>query len=133
MDKTFKEHCPPHTTMMSEKPSNHILAWMSPRIKRSVQTNIQMPHNRPDIILIAHQEKTGFIKDIAIPRDENIKDKEMENIDKYQPLKIGLERLWEVKRTVIPVVIGLLGAMLDKLTSWLAQIPGHGLPARVCS
>ena len=38
-----------------------------------VQTDIQMPHNRPDIILINHREKTGFIIDIAVPRDENIK------------------------------------------------------------
>ena len=49
----------------------------------------------------------------------------MNKIDKYQPLKIELERLWDVKITVIPVVIGALGAMSDRLTSWLAQIPGH--------
>ena len=90
-----------------------------------VQTDIQMPHNRPDIILIDHQEKTGFIIDIAVPRDENIKDKEMEKIDKYQPLKIELERLWEVRITVIPVVVRALGAMPDTPTSRLAQIPGH--------
>ena len=48
-----------------------------------------MPHNQPDIIIIDHQ-KTGFMIDIAVPRDENIKDKEMENVNKYHPLKIEL-------------------------------------------
>ena len=47
-----------------------------------------MPNNLPGIVLIEHQET-----DIAIPKDENIKDKEMEKIVKYQPLKIELKRL----------------------------------------
>ena len=88
-----------------------------------MQTDIHMPHNRPDIILINHREKTGFIIDIAVPRDENIKDKEMDKIDKYQPLKIELERLWDVKITVIPVVIGALGAMSGSLTCLLYTSP----------
>ena len=46
-------------------------------------------------------------------------------IDKYQPLNLKMERLWEVKITVIPTVIRALGAMRATLTSWLAQIPGH--------
>ena len=45
----------------------------------------------------------------------------MEKIDKYQSLKIDLERLWEVNITVIPVVIGVLGAIPDTLTSWLVH------------
>ena len=75
-------------------------------------------------MLIDYMEKTGFIIDTAVPRDENIRDKELEKIDKYQPLKIELERLWDVKIRVIPVVVGALGAMADRLPSWLAQIPG---------
>ena len=75
-------------------------------------------------MLIGYTEKTGFIIDIAVPRDENIRDKELEKIDKYQPLKIKLERLWDVKIRVIPIVVGALGAIADRLPSWLAQIPG---------
>ena len=90
----------------------------------SIQTDIRMPHNRPDIVLIDYTEKAGFIIDIAVPRDENIRDKELEKIDKYQPLKIELERLWDVKIKVIPIDVGALGAIADRLPSWLAQIPG---------
>ena len=71
-----------------------------------------------------YKEPTGLIIDIAVPRDENIQDKELEKIDKYQSLKIELEQLWKVKIMVIPVVVGALGAIADRLPGWLAQIPG---------
>ena len=89
-----------------------------------IQTDRHMPHNRPDIVLIDYQQQSGFIIDISVPRDENIRDKELEKIDKYQQLKIELEQLWKVKITVIPVVVGALGAIADRLPGWLAQIPG---------
>ena len=83
---------------------------------------MQPLHNRPDIVLINYKEQTGLIIDISVPRDENIQDKELEKIDKYQSLKIELE-LWKVKIMVIPVVVGALGAIADRLPGWLAQIP----------
>ena len=56
---------------------------------------------------------------MAVPRNE-----ELEKVDKYQSLKIELEQLWKVKIMVIPVVIGVLGAIHGRLPGWLAQIPG---------
>ena len=38
-------------------------------------------------------------------------------------MKIELEQLWKVKIMVIPVVVGALGAIADRLPGWLAQIP----------
>ena len=59
-----------------------------------------------------------------MPRDENIQNKELEKIDKYQSLKIELE-LWKIRIMVIPVVVGALGAIVaDRLPGWLAQILG---------
>ena len=81
-----------------------------------IQTDRHMPHNRPDIVLIDYQQQSGLIIDIAVPRDENIRDKELEKIDKYQSLKIELEQLWKVKITVIPIVVGALGAMAERLS-----------------
>ena len=75
-------------------------------------------------MLINYKEQTGLIIDIAVPRDENIQDKELEKIDNYQPLNIELEQQWKVKIMVIPVVVGALGAITDRLPGWLAQIPG---------
>ena len=58
-------------------------------------------------MLINYKEQTGLIIDIAVPRDENIQDKE-------------LEQLWKVKIMVIPVVVGALGEIADRLLGWLA-------------
>ena len=52
------------------------------------------------------------IIDFANPGDQNIAIKEKEKIDKYQDLKIELQKVWNVKVVVIPVVIGALGTML---------------------
>ena len=86
-----------------------------------IQTDKHLLHNRPDIVLINYKD---LIIDISVPRDENIQDKELEKIDKYQSLKIELEQLWKVKIMVITVVVGALGAIADRLPGWLAQIPG---------
>ena len=75
-------------------------------------------------MLINYKKQTGLIIDIAVPRDENIQDKKLEKIDKYQSLEIELEQLWKVKIIMIPVVVGALGAIADSLPGWLAQIPG---------
>ena len=37
---------------------------------------------------------------MAIPGDSRIEEKELENISKYQDLKIEIERLWEKQATV---------------------------------
>ena len=65
-------------------------------------------------MLINYKEQTGVIIDIAVPKDENIQDNELEKFDKYQSLKIELEQLWKVKIMVIPVVVGALGAIADR-------------------
>ena len=41
----------------------------------------------------------------------------MGEADKYQTLKVELERLWEVELVVILVVVRVLGAISDKLPS----------------
>ena len=49
------------------------------------------------------------IIDFAIFGDRNMVIKEQEKIDKYQVLIIELQKVWNVKVVVIPVVIGALG------------------------
>ena len=45
-----------------------------------IQTDKHLLHNRPDIVLINHEEQTGLIIDIAVSRDENIQDKKLEKL-----------------------------------------------------
>ena len=49
------------------------------------------------------------IIDFDISGDRKIVIKEQEKIDKYQVLIIELQKVWNVKVVVIPVVIGDLG------------------------
>ena len=44
--------------------------------------------------------------DKTVAMDKNTSEKELEKTDIYQTLEIKLERLWKVKITTMPVVIG---------------------------
>ena len=55
------------------------------------------------------------IIDFVIPGDQNIDIKEQKKTDKYQNLKIGLQKAWNVKVAIIPVVIGPLRTLLKKI------------------
>ena len=74
--------------------NDHVkILWKFP-----IQTDKHLLHNRPNIVLASYKEHTAPIVDITVPRDENIQNKELEKIDKYQLLKIELEtgksKLW---------------------------------------
>ena len=45
-------------------------------------------------------------KDVAISGDRNVIKKETEKILKYKDLTIEIQRMWNVKTKVIPVIIG---------------------------
>ena len=44
--------------------------------------------------------------DVAIPEDRNVIKKEAKKILKYKDLTIEIQRMWNVKTRVIPVIIG---------------------------
>jgi uncharacterized protein (DUF1499 family) len=44
--------------------------------------------------------------DVAIPGDRNVIQIEAEDILKYKDLTIEIQRMWNVKTKVIPVIIG---------------------------
>ena len=46
---------------------------------------------------------------IAVPADHRIKLKECEKRDKYLNLARELKKLWNMKVTIIPIVIGAFG------------------------
>ncbi len=58
-----------------------------------------------------------MVIDVAIPSDSNIRKKEHEKLEKYQGLKEKLKKMWGVKATLMPVVIGVG-------SEWLQQNPG---------
>ena len=53
--------------------------------------------------------------DFAVPADHRVKLKENEKKDKYLDLAKELKKLWNMKVTVIPIVIGALGTVTKGL------------------
>jgi hypothetical protein len=49
--------------------------------------------------------------DAAIPGDRNVIKKEAEKVLKYKGLTIEIQRMWNVKTRVIPVIIGVTGTI----------------------
>ena len=47
--------------------------------------------------------------DVAISGDRNVIKKEAEKILKYKDLRLEIQRMWNVKTKVIPLIIGRLG------------------------
>jgi hypothetical protein len=54
--------------------------------------------------------------DITFAGDRNVIKKEAEKISKYQYLIIEIQRMWNVKTKVIPVIIGASGTISHSLT-----------------
>ena len=74
-----------------------------------VKTDRVISAQRLDIIVlhVDYKKQCGFFIDVSIPVDINIIEKEKEKILKYQDLRIELQKLWNIRLKVIPVVLGL--------------------------
>jgi RNase P/RNase MRP subunit POP5 len=51
--------------------------------------------------------------------------KEAEKILKYKDLTIKIQRMWYVKTTVIPVIVGTTGTISKAFRKYMSNIPGH--------
>ena len=89
-----------------------------------VNTDREIKANRPDIIIKNKEEKTCLMIDMTVPSERNVTIKEVEKLSKYKDLEIEVSRMWEMKTTTIPVVIGALGLIKKGLEKRLKQIPG---------
>jgi len=58
-------------------------------------------------------------------RETNVIKKEAENILKYKDLTIEIQRMWKVKRKVIPVIIGATGTISKSFRKYISNIPGN--------
>jgi hypothetical protein len=66
--------------------------------------------------------------DVAIPGDRNAIEKGAEKILKYKDLTIEIQRMWNVKARVIPVIIGATRTISKSFRKYVSTIPGnHGV------
>jgi len=80
--------------------------------------------NRSDIIIKNKKEKTCILIDVAIPADRNVVQEEAEKKLKYKSLCIEIQRMWNRKCTIVPVIIGATGIVTRSLKKNLETIPG---------
>jgi len=80
---------------------------------QQVQTDRTIPNNKPDIIIRDNEKGTCMLIDIAISGDRNVVKKEADNILKYKNLTIEIQRMWNVKTKVTPVITGATGTISD--------------------
>ena len=82
---------------------------------QTVHTDREVTINRPDIIIKNKKEKTFTLTDVAILTDRNVVQKEAEKKLKYKSLCIEIQQMWNLKCTVIPVIIGATGIVTRSL------------------
>jgi len=65
-----------------------------------------------------------MLTDVAISGDRNVMKKEAEKILKYEDLTREIQRMWNVKTKVIPVIIGATGTISKSFRKYVSNIPG---------
>ena len=88
----------------------------------AIQTDEEIEHRRPDIVVIDKEKREFKIIDIAVLGDQNIKVKELEKITKYQDRRLQGQKMWDVKSTVTPIVAGVFGTVSEELENHLKTI-----------
>ena len=100
---------------------SHKLLW-----DFNIQTDHLIPARRPDLIIINKRKRICKIVDFAVPADHRINLKESEKKDKYLDLAKELKKLWNMKVTIVPIVIGALGTVTKGLLKGLDDLEVSG-------
>ena len=98
-----------------------------------IKTDHQISGRRPDLIIINNnsnkkkkkkrkKKRTCKIVNFAFQADRRIKLKESEKKDKYLDLTRELKKLWNMKVTIIPIVIGAFGPVSRVLLKELEDL-----------
>ena len=90
-----------------------------------IHTDRNIAVNRPDIVLKNKKDKTCLLIDMTTPLDTNTLFKTTEKLTKYNDLEIEVERMWGLKITTVPVVMGALGTIKRDMESYSNKIPGN--------
>ena len=63
------------------------------------------------MVVVDKKRRTCKIIYFAVPGDRKIEKKEKEKIGKHQDLRRELQKIWNVRVKIIPLVVGSLGAI----------------------
>ena len=62
---------------------------------------------------------------MTVSSDRNLSLKEYEKASKCKDLDIEIQKMWHLKVTIVPVVIGALGMIKKKPEGHIKRIPGN--------
>ena len=88
----------------------------------SIQSDHVIEAQRPDLVVVDKKDRSCEIIDFAVPEDSRIEEKEKNKIEKYQDLGRELQKIWNVKVKIIPLVVGSLGATPKQFGNRLKEI-----------
>ena len=91
-----------------------------------IQTDHLISTRRPDLIRINKIKRICKIVDYAVPADHRIKLKEWEKKDKYLDLASELKKPWNMKATVMPIMIGAFETVIKGLIKGLEDLKIRG-------
>ena len=100
---------------------SHKLLW-----DFNIQTDHLIPARRPDLIIINKRKRICKIVGFAVLAEHRINLKEGEKKDKYLDLARELKKLWNMKVTIVPIVIGALGTVTKGLLKGLEDLEFGG-------
>ena len=105
------DHANKHNPVFVLENDTHKLLW-----DFDIHTDHLISFRRPDLVLINNNNNNNKkrickIVDFAVPADQRIKLKEYEKKDKYLDFAMELKQLWNMKVTIIPIVIGAFGTV----------------------
>ena len=83
----------------------------------SIQTDHVIEAQRQDLVVVDKKRRT-----CKISRDSRIEEKEKEKIEKYEDLRRELQKMWNVRLKIIPLVVGSLGATPKQSGNRLKEI-----------
>ena len=98
--------------------NSHKLLW-----DFNIQTDRLIPARRPDLIIINKRKRISKIFDFA---DHRINLKKSEKKDKYLDLARELKKLWNMKVTIVSIVISALGTVTKGLLKGLEDLEVGG-------
>ena len=91
-----------------------------------IHTDHLISARRPDLIRNNKKKSDCKIVDFAVPANHRIKQKEREKKDKCIDLARELKKLWNMKVTIIPIVIGAFGTVTKGLLKGLEDMEVGG-------
>ena len=91
---------------------------------KPIRANRTIPNNKPEIIIGDFEKGICILIDVAISVDRHVIKKEADKIFRYKDLIKEIQRMWNVKAKVIPVITGATGTISKSLRKYLSNTQG---------